>query len=609
MSRSATILAIALAAASGTLAAQCSFFIPGQGTPSVLPAAFSPYCISEDPACGTGCIGFASLTIHPGVTIRVDPGVTIVVTGALQAIGTVGAPIRFTERVAGAGWGGLVIQGTGSVLEHCIIEHARNSGIRILGAGATLVDTTIQNCSTPGQGGGLHIDHQGFTGTVTLQGCNIVNNTSAGHGGGIRANIGDSTLAMTATVVQGNTANPANALGGFVGGGMFLTTGPQGLADLAHCSIVDNRVLSRCSGQGCVVSARGGGVYADGSGALSIRHTVFRLNEVQAQNSGGFSESWAGGGGLYMGSGMASVSNSLVAGNRTIAGSTRWGAGIYINSGTLNVVNSTIANNGGAPGHSSHGIYRDGGTVSLLNSIIWGNNPASASLTGAQISPATSASITVSHSCVQGTLQPGWVSSINTNPVFKEFFGTTPWQLAIGSASPCVDAGDPSTSDGCFGPNSMPGLGTALADMGHFGGDQNCAWYPWTTQGSALVLDAPSNPPAPGQPFRFTLTGTPPQGGQTATAIVGLSCSGTVWGIPTGDGRLIPLVMDACTLQGISFPLVHFLTAPVNASGTASTAPLAWPFLPPGITFFFSGIIVDSQGEITTITAPIRITT
>lgn len=601
MSRAALILAAALVAASGTLAAQCGFLIPGQGAPAVLSVAASPFCVSAEPSCLAGCMPFGNLTIHPGVTIRVDPGVMVVVLGTLQALGTPGAPITFTERVSGAGWGGLVLVGTGSVMENCIVEHARDSGIRILDAGATLRNTTVRNCSTPGQGGGLRIDQQGFTGTVILQGCNILDNTSGGSGGGIRANLGNSALSMTSTVVQGNAANPANAAGDYAGGGMYLSTGPQGLADLSHCSFADNSARSQCSGVFCGAVARGGGIYADGPGTLNIRHSLFRFNELQAQVSAGGTAAGAQGGGLYSHGGLVWMSNSVVAGNRVIASSIT-GCGIFIASGSLDIVNSTIANN-----LDSHGIFRLGGTVSLRNSILWGNGPGVMSPTDAQISPAASPEISVSHSCIQGTLQPGWISTINIDPVFKEPSGTAPWQLAIEPASPCVDAGDPATFDPCFGPASLPGLGTALADMGHFGGDQNCGWYPWTTPGSSLVLDAPSNPPAPGQPFRFIATGAPPGPGMTATAIVGLSCSGTAPGIPTGDGRLVPLVMDACTVLGLSLPLLNFFTAPVSASGTASTAYLLWPSLPPGTTFYISAIIADSQGAITTITAPIRI--
>jgi len=51
--------------------------------------------------------------------------------------------------------------------------------------------------------------------------------------------------------------------------------------------------------------------------------------------------------------------------------------------------------------------------------------------------------------------------------------------------SPCVDGGDPSTVDACL----PPGLGGAGADMGAFGGDQNCLWNDWSCE-SEVVIDA-----------------------------------------------------------------------------------------------------------------------
>jgi hypothetical protein len=73
-------------------------------------AAKSPYCLTGAVSVGP----YATLTIQPGVTVKVSDQKALVINGRLNAVGTATQPIVFTSALdSGAGqWVGLVINGS-----------------------------------------------------------------------------------------------------------------------------------------------------------------------------------------------------------------------------------------------------------------------------------------------------------------------------------------------------------------------------------------------------------------------------------------------------------------------------------------------------------------
>jgi hypothetical protein len=152
------------------------------------------------------------------------------------------------------------------------------------------------------------------------------------------------------------------------------------------------------------------------------------------------------------------MTNSIVANNSVPASSdgsiTQHGGGVYIDTGTANLTNSTVASN------TNEGLRNKSGTANILNSIFWDN-------TSSQIS----GNATVTYSDVQGGFTG--VGNIDLNPVLIDDVNCP--YLRIASVSPCVDAGNPDAqyNDDCFGNISH---GSKRNDMGAHGGPGAREW-------------------------------------------------------------------------------------------------------------------------------------
>lgn len=119
------------------------------------------------------------VTVNPGVTLTVEPGVQVIfaqnaglrVQGTVKATGTAAQPIRFTGSTPQAGWWqGIRFDGTqnapltGSTLEHVTVEYAggNNYGALYLSyATVTVTQSTIRHSSKDGiygwYGGTVHL--------------------------------------------------------------------------------------------------------------------------------------------------------------------------------------------------------------------------------------------------------------------------------------------------------------------------------------------------------------------------------------------------------------------------------------------------------------------
>jgi hypothetical protein len=164
---------------------------------------------------------------------------------------------------------------------------------------------------------------------------------------------------------------------------------------------------------------------------------------------------------FYYSSGI--IRNNIIAGNY---GGRIWGSGaIYVYSNYQSkpvlIENNTVVNNSATNGSGGLRLYLSN-SITVRNNIIWGNSPIQISIT--QCTP------TISYCDIQG----GWsgTNNINLNP---QFVNNT---FYLNSSSPCIDAGDTSSSykdpEDPLNPGFAlwPASGTLRNDMGAFGGPQ-----------------------------------------------------------------------------------------------------------------------------------------
>ena len=411
-------------------------------------AAGSPYLVIGDVSVG-------SLVIQPGVEVQFQGNYHFQVPGVLQVRGTAGNEVRFTTTNAAVGWQGICFDngGPGSFLNHAIIEYSKNSGVRITnsapagGGVPAFTNCTIINNSSPVFGGG--IDARLRSGDLVLDNCDLRNNTCGVHGGGINAILTTGTLKMVGCTVVSNTANVAQSLGYYVGGGVRVS----GHSLLLNCFFGDNLSRGHYLYNASCGGSYGGGVYSD-TGDATFRNCRFQRNTADT-----LSESWADsvcafsrGGAVYFRDGHLTMQNCIVDTN-TCSGAyhDNQGAGVCVESGTAEIINCTIVAN------NTTGIYNFGGTVKCLNSILDANNSGAAQIAG---------TATATYSDIQG----GYPGEGNKSIAPLLQGGT----LALRSTSPCIDAGnpDPRYNDSCL----PPSRGTAINDMGAYGGPAACCW-------------------------------------------------------------------------------------------------------------------------------------
>lgn len=317
-------------------------------------AAGSPYVVMESLLFGNG----ATLTIQPGVEVRVTPGKAISVgTGSfgpscIEARGTAGQPILFTssqpagERAPGD-WIGILFgdqsedavyeEGAGNYVSGCILEHC---DVAFAGGGSTgsgsvtiqrsspaFIDTTIRDsaraglygeltgapalqvlrgtftrCTGVSTGGGMHLLNG--TGHAVRQ-CTFTDNTGSNGGGAF-------LQAVSARVVDGSFTDNS---GGGSGGGLFMQS--------ASGQVVGNTFTDN-------TASSGGGLLIQSSTSSVVDDNTFVGNS-------------AGNGGAYYVNGGSSVS---VTGNVATANSaTSSGGGAYFSTTTVDATGNTFNNN------------------------------------------------------------------------------------------------------------------------------------------------------------------------------------------------------------------------------------------------------------------------
>lgn len=233
--------------------------IPGGDVSGNWTLAGSPYLIE------------GTITIPPGDTLTINPGVEVIfqghfkliVNGVLEANGAESDSILFSAADASVGWNGIRFmdaQDT-SHLSFCVIEHGHSTGyfpdfygggIYCQNSGPVISYSTIRDNRSDFRGGGIFCwgvpDH-------TIRHC-IITRNSAAHGGGICLWPDSSPVIINCTI----TRNSAE-----YGGGIYCQDSSPTVA---------NDIVEGNTGLG--------GIYFDGSPNASITYSDFHQNESGA---------------------------------------------------------------------------------------------------------------------------------------------------------------------------------------------------------------------------------------------------------------------------------------------------------------------------------------
>jgi len=356
-------------------------------TNTVWTADKSPYILTSSIIVNPG----VTLTIQPGVEVRLDEGKGIQVDGTLIARGTEQAKIIFTNSTVNKPWGYILFTDSsqdacfdnkgayvdGSILEYCIVEYAngkdregaivcekaspfinycqiRNnatSGLRVKAASGLIVaNSTIEkNTSSSNDGGGIKATDNS---SLTITSCAISNN-KASSGGGVYCDAG--TLTITSSQISNNTAS-------YNGGGVCCYSSTSSGTLTINSSQISNNTASGSGGGVCCSSS------SSSSGTLTINSS--QISNNTANDSGG---------GVFC-SGTLTINSSQIS-NNTASGS---GGGVCCYSYysvTLTISSSQISNNtasyngGGVCCYSS----TSSGTLTISSSVISSNTASNTS--------------------------------------------------------------------------------------------------------------------------------------------------------------------------------------------------------------------------------------
>ncbi|MBI2877807.1 MAG: carboxypeptidase regulatory-like domain-containing protein [Candidatus Tectomicrobia bacterium] len=326
-----------------------------------------------------------TLTLEPGVTLKFDTRVSLQVEGTLIALGTKERSITFTSLQASptlGDWGTILFTETaigasfdgsgnytgGSILEHCVVEYA---------------------------GGGTA---QGAIWAQSLRAPYVYRSTiRANRGSGIRFagprqrgyEMGVQEGRIRESVILGNTAyyHDGRDYVYYRGGGIYAMASSSGTV-----TIVDNPIISENIGY------NGGGIYIVGTGTAIISNNTISENSAKCLGNGIYATVGtvtisgnkilrnsnvhgcgnADGGGIYLFSDSATISENTISENRTGDGS---GGGIFLFSGGATIRENQILYNtaltGGGGIHVSEDLRSKSHPTlrTLSHNDIFGNSP------------------------------------------------------------------------------------------------------------------------------------------------------------------------------------------------------------------------------------------
>lgn len=249
--------------------------------------------------------------------------------------------------------GASLTLGSGALLDGNVGAFDGGAGGGLANAGtATLTGAVVAENSASGHGGGIF-----NTGSLTLTNSQVnLNSTPTGGSGGGLANQSSGFVSATGTVFLGNSSIGEGALGGAV-----YNSG--GFAPFVHPRIqasgmtLDGVTVSDSSANG----GRGGGVYNDLSGDLTLSGSTVSGNSADSEGGGIFNQ------------GSLGIDHSTLSGNSAVQND---GGGVFNGqSGRLTMVNSTLTANStaGTDPTDATAFYNEFGTASLSFDTLAGN--------------------------------------------------------------------------------------------------------------------------------------------------------------------------------------------------------------------------------------------
>ena len=325
---------------------------------------------------------------HDGDRIRIEPGTY-----------AGGVTVRVSVHIKGAGAASTIISGGGPVLTVGEASAASEptvtiSGVTITGGLSRGSGYCGPTCSAPSYA------------QATALGGGIAIPPSAGNGIG-------ATVTITDSVIRGNRAAPTTTVpsvricGGapcrfaFAGGGGIDN---WGVLTLKRTRVSDNEV------SGAVSDAEGGGILNEHSATLMLEEVVIARNRAVAGVP--YGRFGVGGGIFAAGGGAVSIRNSILVGNSatldtelvstpgvSVIGMDAHAGGVHIGDGVQTTVeNTAILDNSvdatdlfGEPvGYDSAMLVGDS-PLRMHNTVISGNRVTSTSLTSADVGPGGSA--------------------------------------------------------------------------------------------------------------------------------------------------------------------------------------------------------------------------
>jgi len=330
-------------------------------------AANAPYCVTGNVLVNPGI----TLTVEPGVTVYISDTRSIQVQGTLVALGTEAQPIRFTSwhpQGRPDDWGGITFADTavgatfdaqgnylgGSAFRYVTVEYA-GYGSQEYAIQAPNIALYVDHCAIRNNGaGGLQIGGDGsrvlnntFSSNqgsgVSNSGSNVTisGNTSSGnratYGGGGVYNSG-SNVTISGNTFSGNRAT--------YGGGGVYNSG-------SNVTISGNTFSGNRAGSG-------GGVLIDYGSNVTISGNTFFSN--QANSGGGVS--------IY------SSSNVTISGNTFSGNQTNYnGGGVYNSGSNVTISGNTFSSN--QTTYNGGGVYSGGSNVTISGNTFSGNQASS----------------------------------------------------------------------------------------------------------------------------------------------------------------------------------------------------------------------------------------
>ncbi len=283
---------------------------------------------SNSPYIVTGTVNIypgATLTIEPGVVVKLDSSISIQIGGELIARGTETDSIYFIQSEQGTRWENIRFidssvdaayddEGnyiSGSIIEYARIEGAGNSGIYLVNASPLISRNTISGNTTTqlGCGGGIYC----LQSSPLISKNTISHDTSFYHGGGIYGD--ESSPTISENKISFNKA--------YYSGGAVYSSG--GSPKILKNIISNNKAVD--NGGGINIFWKGKSFFP----APNISNNVITYNEA-LKGGGIYTDCWD--------FDLAIYANEIKSNTATLNG-----GGIYLNSVPPNINYNNIFNN------------------------------------------------------------------------------------------------------------------------------------------------------------------------------------------------------------------------------------------------------------------------